>query len=138
MGLALAAVMGWFRTNPRNLVFIAGLIGVIAVLAFVYARGRSDHAKKVEAAHAVEVAAAIASDTKADTKGAAVAQQQAERAADLKEELINAVAQIPDSVPDPVAVATGCLELCAQGERGLADLPACAPVRDQVRACPHH
>lgn len=133
---AWLAILGWFRTNPRNAWLIAGLVAAVLVLLWVRHTG-VEHQKRVEAAHKrVEVAAAVASDVKADTKGADVAQRQAERAAELKEDLINAVAEIPDSVPDAVAVATGCVELCAQGQRGLADLPACKPVADRVRTCP--
>jgi hypothetical protein len=118
------AVLTWFRTNPRNVWLIAGLLAVIAVLAITYQRGRHDAAEKAAAARAVEVVAAIQVDARADTKGAAVALQKAQQAADRKEELIDAVAKAPDDLPDESSVRWGCELLRQQGKRP-ADIPEC-------------
>lgn len=122
----LAPLMGWFRTNPRNLIFILGLVGVIAFLAFVYAKGRSDQARREKARGAIAVAEAIKSDTKADAVATASQVRAAEVQAAKEKELTDAVAAIPDDVPDAVAVALGCARLRDAGV-STADLPACRP-----------
>lgn len=120
----LAAAGLWFRTNPRNVWLIAGLVVVIAVLGFVYLKGRGDaHAKDV-ARRQVEAVEAVTRDTRADQKGTAVAVRDALAAADAKEKLINVIASKPDGVPDADSVRFGCEQLRLDGQR-LADLPAC-------------
>jgi predicted lipid-binding transport protein (Tim44 family) len=128
MGFLIPAVMGWFRTNPRNVWLIAGLIGAVAFLAFVYARGRSDQAQREDARQAVAEAAAIASDTKADTKATAAQVEAAQVLAEKEGKLIDAVAEVPDTVPDAAAVRLGC-ERLRQAGISTADLPACATPR---------
>lgn len=120
-----AAVLGWFRTNPRNIWAFAGLIGVIAVLVFVYMKGRGDQAKHEDARRAVAEQAALKSDAKADAKATAAEVKAAEKRAETEGKLIDAVAAIPDDVPDPVAVALGCARLRDARVPGAADLPAC-------------
>jgi flagellar biosynthesis/type III secretory pathway M-ring protein FliF/YscJ len=119
----IAAAALWFRTNPRNAVFIGILLLVLVAAVGLYLKGRSDESDKRDAARAVEVQDALASDAKADEKSAQVAQRNAEQAAKAKEELINVVASVPDEAPDAVAVAAACYEL--RHRPGVADLPAC-------------
>jgi hypothetical protein len=125
--MLISAVIAWFRTNPKNMIFIAGLIGVIAVLGFTYAKGRSDHAKQERARDAIAVAEALKSDTKADAVATAADIEAAQVQAEKEKVLTDAVAAIPDDVPDPVAVALGCARLREAGV-STADLPACKPV----------
>lgn len=121
-----AIVLNWFRTNPRNVWLIAGLVGVIAVLGFVYWKGQHDHAKKEAARDAVAVASAMKSDAQADTKATDLVAHDALVRVEKEKELADAVANIPDRVPDAVAVAAGCRELQQDGV-SVADLPACQP-----------
>jgi uncharacterized membrane protein (DUF4010 family) len=99
--MILAAVMTWFRTNPRNVWLIAGLVAALGILLFVYLKGRDDQA------------------------GAAATQAALERA-ETERKLTDAVASAPDSVPDAVVVQYGCEQLRQAGAR-VADLPACRP-----------
>lgn len=122
----------WFKTNPRNVWLVAGLVGVIAVLGFVYMKGRSDAHAKDEARRKIAEAAATKLDTKADTKSAETLAKEAVVIAAKEKELTNAVAKISDTVPDAVAVAAGCCELQHNG-LSVADLPAC---RDAPRCTP--
>jgi hypothetical protein len=128
MGIALAAVVGWFRTNPKNAWLIGGLIAAVALLAFVYAKGRGDQAKREEARHKIAVAEALKSDTKADTKANAAEVRAAEVRAEKEKVLTDAVAAIPDTVPDAAAVALGCARLREAGV-STSDLPACGVAR---------
>lgn len=131
----LALIGGWFRTNPRNAVFIGVLLLILFVAIGLYMKGLSDANERNEAARAVEVAASVKIDGVADTEAEKLALKLAEEAAKKKEELINAVSKVPDTVPDDVAVRTGCIELCAAGT-SVADLPACFPSREDTRTCP--
>lgn len=124
MGFLIPAIMGWFRTNPRNLILILGLVGAFAVALGLYAKGRSDQAKREKARDAIAVAEAIKSDTKADAVATASQVRAAEVQAAKEKELTNAVAAIPDDVPDDVAVALGCARLREAGVR-TSDIPAC-------------
>lgn len=122
----IALIMGWFRTNPRNVWLIAGLVAVIAALGFTYAKGRSDNAKQERARDAIAVAAAVKSDTKANDKAASTVARDALVRVEKEKDLTDAVADVPDSVPGPVAVRLGC-ERLRQAGVGVADLPACKP-----------
>jgi predicted negative regulator of RcsB-dependent stress response len=122
-----AVIMTWFRTNPRNVWLIAGLVGVIAVLGFVYWKGQHDHAKKEAARDAVAVASAMKSDARAGTKAAELVAHDALVRVEKEKELADAVAEVPDGLPDAVAVAAACVELRQHGV-SVADLPACKPV----------
>jgi hypothetical protein len=124
--MILAAVMTWFRTNPRNVWLIAGLVAALGILLFVYLKGRDDQAKREAARDAIAVAEAIKSDGKADDKAGAAATQAALERAETERKLTDAVASAPDSVPDAVVVQYGCEQLRQAGAR-VADLPACRP-----------
>ena len=125
--MIFAAIFGWFRTNPRNVWLIATLIGVIALVLFIYFKGRGDEAEKNEAARAVAVAEAIERDGVADGKATQTEIAAAQESADLKERLIDEVAKAPDDVPDESSVRYGCEQLRQQGVR-TSDLPACVAV----------
>lgn len=118
-----AFVLAYLRSNWRNLIVVA-LVGI--ALTFVYMRGRHDEHAKNEARRKIDEAAAQKLDAKADQKSA---DQLAKDAADIaakQKELEDAVAKVPDSTPDAVAVAAGCRELQQHGI-SVADLPACRP-----------
>lgn len=119
-----AVILGWFRTNPRNLWAFVGLVVVVGVLLFVYLKGRSDNARKEEAARAVAVAEAVARDAKADSRSADARLQDAVVVAALREDLTDAVAEVDDTLPDPAAVALGCQRLRNAGA-DVSKLPAC-------------
>lgn len=119
-----AIILGWFRTNPRNVWLIAGLVGAVALLGFVYLKGRGDNARAERARDAVAVQAAIKSDTKANDKAAEVVAHDAMLRVEKEKELIDAVAEVSDGLPDPVAVRLGC-ERLRQANVSVADLPAC-------------
>lgn len=119
-------VVAWIKMNPRVFAAGVGLVGVIAVLGFVYWKGQHDHAKKEAARDAVAVASAMKSDAQADTKATELVAHDALVRVEKEKELADAVANIPDRVPDAVAVAAGCRELQQDGV-SVADLPACQP-----------
>lgn len=124
----ITALMLWVRTNPRNVWLIAGLLAVAIAAGVLYAKGRSDEHKKTEAARRVAEAEAIKLDTHAKGLAGADLEKHIAQIAEHKEELTNAVAQVPDTVPDAVAVRLGCERLRLQGT-STADLPACQPAR---------
>lgn len=129
----MSIVWIWLKANPRT----AGAIGILLVIALaaggLYLKGRHDEHQKNEAAHAIEVQEALASDEAADTKSVAIAKQHADVAAAQKEELIDAVAQAPDGLPDRASVLWGCSLMCQQGGRP-SDIPACRAAGYQARA----
>lgn len=124
--MIFAAIGLWFKTNPRNVWLIAGLIAVISVLGGVYMKGRADNAKQERARDAIAVAEAVKSDTKANDKAAATVVRDALIRVEKEKDLTDAVADVPDSVPGPVAVRLGC-ERLRQAGVSVADLPACKP-----------
>lgn len=117
----------WAKANPRALSALLIALAVIAVLAFVYVKGRSDNAKLERARDAVAVAEAVKVDGHADATATAAAQTAAAKRVTAEKELVDAVSKIPDDVPDAVAVEYGCVQLRQAGV-STADLPACRPV----------
>lgn len=122
--MILPAIALWFRTNPRNWIVIAGLVGTVIVLALAYAKGSSDRGKREEARRVVAEQAALKSDAKADAKATAEQVRAAEARAEKEGKLIDAVSEVPDGLPDAVAVRLGC-ERLRQAGVSVADLPAC-------------
>lgn len=118
--------VAWIKLNPRIFLVGLGLVGVIAVLGFVYWKGQNDHAKKEAARDAVAVASAMKSDAQADTKATELVAHDALVRVEKEKELADAVAEVPDGLPDPVAVRLGC-ERLRQANISVADLPACLP-----------
>ncbi|MBH9537890.1 hypothetical protein [Novosphingopyxis sp. YJ-S2-01] len=84
-------------------------------LPTAYCKGRDDGAAKAEAARAVANVEALEADAVA--AGAAAEERLADalRIDDKEEELIDAIAELPDAAPDPVRVRLGCERLRAQG-----------------------
>lgn len=121
----LTTALAFFRTKAGMTVLGALAIAIFCLSLVAY--GASKERKKQEARAAIEAAEAQAFDTKADQKSSAQLEAEGEAIAAKKEELTNAVAQAPDSVPGPAAVLWGCGELQRNGI-STADLPACRPV----------
>lgn len=130
------AVLTWFRTNPRNVFLIGGLVLLLIFAGWLYLKGRHDAHARDQARQKIAVAAAVKSDTQADTKSTAALAQEALAIDANQKELEDAVAKIPDTTPDAVAVAAGCIELQRHGVR-TADLPACQPTRKPTAAGPN-
>jgi putative intracellular protease/amidase len=122
------AVLTWFRTNPRNVFLIAGLVALLLAAGGLYLKGRQDAHARDEARRKIAVAAAVKADTKADAKSTEALARDALAIDAKQKELEDAVAKIPDTTPDAVAVAAGCVELQRNGIR-TSDLPACQPAR---------
>lgn len=124
----IALVLTWFRTNPRNVWLIAGLLAALAIATSLYVKGRSDQAARERARDAIAVAEALKSDAKADTKAQDQAERDAAVQAQKEKELTDAIANLPDGLPDAHAVRLGC-ERLRQAGVSVADLPACQPPR---------
>lgn len=122
--MSLITLRTWLTTHPRHAATIGILVAAVIVLLVVYIRGRHDAHKHDEAARAVAVAEALKRDGQARDKVAEVREHDAQVNAQLREELTDAVSQVPDDVPDPVAVRLGCERLRAHGV-SIANLPAC-------------
>jgi hypothetical protein len=116
----------WVRTHPKHALVIGLLVIFLFVLGGVYLKGRHDAAAHAAAQRRIDEAAAMAADKRADEKSQQVLAADAAKTAAKKKELEDAVAQVPDSVPDAVAVRSGCVELQQHGI-STADLPACKP-----------
>lgn len=116
-----AFLVNYVRSNWRNLIVFAL---IAAAVLGVYLKGRADNAKHERARDAIAVAAAVASDTRANDKAAATAVQDARIRVEKEKELTDEVANVPDTVPDAVAVRLGCGRLRQAGV-SVADLPAC-------------
>lgn len=109
----------------HKLPIILGIALLALLLAgLIYWQGRSDGRLKADAERAVANVEAMKTNEKANVNAADDRVADAEKVLELKEELTNAVAQVPDDVPDPVAVALGCQRLRNQGTDTTA-LPAC-------------
>lgn len=126
MSFAIAAVMGWFRTNPRNIFLIGGLVLVLMIALGLYMKGRTDAHNRDVARQKIAVAEAVKKDNKADVVSTTTMVHAALVIDAKQKELENAVAKVPDTVPDAVAVVAGCIELQQHGI-SVADLPACQP-----------
>jgi hypothetical protein len=121
-----AVVLTWFRTNPRNVYLIGGLLLVAIAAGWLYLKGRHDADERTKAR--ARIAAAVA--VKTDVKAAKTSQDDLAKAATVaiakQQELEDAVANVPDTVPDSVAVVAACVELRQHGV-STANLPACQP-----------
>lgn len=128
MPLALTGAIAFVRRYPALIGLIATVIAVAVIALLLINHGVRKERARQEAARAVAVAEAIKSDEHADAKSTASVQRDAERIAEAREELIDAIAQAPDSLPDAASVVYGCRELQRHGI-STADLPACSPAR---------
>jgi hypothetical protein len=105
-------------------IILGGLLLVAGLALALYLQGRSDGRTKADADRAIANVEAMETDAEAQANAAEARVTDAEQVLELKEELTDAVSQIPDDVPDPVAVALGCQRLRAQGTDTTA-IPAC-------------
>lgn len=105
-------------------IILGGVLLVAALALALYLQGRSDGRSKAAAARAQANVEAMKTNEAANTNAADARLADAEEVLELKEELTDAVAQIPDDVPDDVAVALGCQRLRAAGTDTSA-IPAC-------------
>ncbi len=105
-------------------VILGGALLVLALAVALYIQGRSDGRAKADADRAIANVEAMKTNEKANDSAAEDRVTDAEQVLELKEELSDAVAQIPDDVPDPVAVSLGCSRLRKAGTI-TASLPAC-------------
>lgn len=114
-----AFVAAWGRT----------ILIAIAVGALCFMLGRCD-GRRVErnandAARERANVAALERESKAAEQAAGERVRDAVETAQLKKELADVVATIPDSVPSDIAVARGCDRLRRQGT-DTSNLPACS------------
>jgi hypothetical protein len=104
------------------------LLGALSLLLAagiaLYIMGRGDGRAKADAERAVANVEAMKTNETANANAAEDRVADAEQVLELKEELTDAVAEIPDDVPDAVAVALGCQRLRTQGTDTSA-IPAC-------------
>jgi len=103
-------------------------LGALVVFPFAFLLGQCSGAERQREHEKADRAIALAEAVK---QGAAASNTSAERSvvdaaevADLKKELTDAVADLPDSVPDAHGVALGCARLRNAGE-DVSKLPAC-------------
>ena len=120
----LFALRLWVKANPRTALALVILAVFAALLLAVYLRGRADSARQEEARDAVALAEQLKLDTRAKEEAAGTRLQDALAVVQTKKELTDAVAAIPDTVPDPVAVRLGCERLRRQGT-DVSKVPAC-------------
>lgn len=66
---------------------------------------------------------ALETDATANTNASATRVEDAVKNAEMKKELYDEIAKVPDSVPGPARVALGCQRLLKYGGRKEADLP---------------
>ena len=105
-------------------IILGGLLIVAGLALALYLQGRSDGRAKADAERAIANVEAMKTNEAANANAADSRVADAEQVLELKEELTDAVSQIPDDVPDPVAVALGCQRLRAAGKDTTA-IPAC-------------
>lgn len=123
-----AVILGWFRTNPRNMWAFLFLMVAIGLLVFVYAKGRSDNARKERARDAIAMSAALETDRRADDASTGALAVDVKKIAVARKELEDEVAKVADGTPTPADVLYGCRELQRNGI-STANLPACPPSR---------
>lgn len=125
---AFTAARLWVRLNPRAALASAGAVAVIGLLLFVYLKGKGDAMDRERARDAIAAVEAVKTDARANEKAGDVLAADAANRAQAEKELTDAIADMPDSLPDPVAVRLGC-ERLRQAGVSVADLPACQPPR---------
>src|SRR5688500_11082499 len=89
-------------------VILGGLALILVAVIALYVKGRSDGRAKADADRAIANVEAMKTNESANANAAEARVTDAEQVLEMKEELSDAVASIPDDVPDPVAVALGC------------------------------
>ena len=106
---------------------ITGLAVFALTAPVAYCKGESAASSKYEAARALANEKALRLEKETGDTAAAERIIDALRINQSEEELIDAIADTPDTVPDPVRVRLGCERLRAQGTPA-ANIPAeCGP-----------
>ena len=117
----------WAAIVAAKTAIIVGLIVFGLTLPLGYCTGR-DHANtKHVAARSLANIKALQIDAAAGTQASEERVADALAVDDNEEELLDAIADVPDTTPDAVRVRLGCQRLYAQGTPP-ADIPAiCGP-----------
>lgn len=105
-------------------IYIGIALLAMVILILTYCQGRDAGRTAVEAEMAIASVEAMQTDAEAQANASAARADDAAKVNELREELANVVQDIPDTVPDPVAVASGCDILRRQG-KDTATIPAC-------------
>lgn len=121
----IATALAFVGGHKRLFAILGAALAVIALLAVVYLKGVNAERDRQEAAKAVAIVEAMKTDEKAKEKAAEVRLADAAEVAEMKEDLTNAVASLPDDVPSARRVALACARLRAQGA-DLSGIPACS------------
>lgn len=110
----------------KRLFAVLGLaLAALAVLAFVRVRATNAERERQEAAKAVAILEATKTDARAKEKAAETRLQDAAEVAEMKEDLIEAIAETTDSAPSAADVALNCRRLLASGH-DVSKLSVCA------------
>lgn len=123
MPLFLIPAITWIKAN-RLTTWLLVIIAALVLGVFGYFSIKQRGVKEEKARQAVAVVEAVKAGSSANVKSAEQSIKDAEKIAQTREELVNEVAKVPDTVPDAVAVRLGCLRLRNAGN-DVSKLPAC-------------
>jgi len=115
--------MTFLLTNWRMLA--AAVLACLLCATLGYCEGRRAGMAAADVAIQRANVKALERNAAASEKASAERVSDAEEVIQIKKELEDAVAQIPDSVPDAHAVALGCERLRRAG-RDTSSIPACS------------
>ncbi len=129
--------MNWIVLKAAWSTWWRALLGaaVVAGPCFLLGQcaGAASEKDRQQAAAAVATVEALKTDRAAKERAADERLADAEAVADLKEELTDAVADLPDDEPSARRVALGCARLRNQG-LDTSRLPACGGSAGQAKA----
>ena len=108
------------------------ILGAVLLAPLVFLLGQCSGARneraKLELAVEKDNTKALEVDATANDHASAARVDDAVKNTNMKKELYDEIAKVPDSVPGPARVALGCQRLLQHGARKEADLPAvCRP-----------
>ena len=103
---------------------VAAVAACCACLVIGYAQGKSAEQSRCAAERVLASMKALETDAAASDAAAAERLSDALQIRENEEELVNAIAQVPDTAPDATRVRLGCQRLRAQGTDTSA-IPAC-------------
>lgn len=122
---ALSIAKGFIPKNWQQVINLVAIGGACLTLGFC--KGEDSANAAHEAARALANVEALAIDAAAQNSAASERVTDALRIDQQEEELIDAISEIPDTVPDTVRVMLGCKRLRTQGTPEIS-LPAiCGP-----------
>lgn len=117
----------WAAIVAAKTAILAGVIVFGLTLPLGYCKGSSDANARHEAARLLANVKALQMDAEAGTQASEERVIDALAVDDLEEDLLDAISEIPDTVPSLVRVSAGCERLRAQGT-AEPDIPAvCGP-----------